>query len=256
MLEEKNDVESRTRLENVRELKSSILSYMENTDAPTLNGFLEEIALYTDIEQYDADADAVVMMTMHAAKGLEFPHVYLVGFEEGLFPGNRCIGDPEEMEEERRLCYVAITRAKQTLNISYARQRMLYGHTTSNIASRFVDELPEECIERRGGFKPRPERSYDEVSQVGGYGSGGYGGRAQRAPRPPRKEYSSLTGAAPKKAGIQFAKGDMIQHKAFGRGMVLTVIPMGNDALLEIAFDGIGTKRLMANTASQHMTKL
>ncbi len=255
MLEEKNDVESRTRLENVRELKSSILSYMENTDTPTLSGFLEEIALYTDIEQYDADADAVVMMTMHAAKGLEFPHVYLVGFEEGLFPGNRCLGDPEEMEEERRLCYVAITRAKQTLNISYARQRMLYGRTTTNIASRFVDELPEDFVERRGGFKPRPERSYDEVSQVGGYG-GGYSGQKQRAPRPPRKDYSSLTGAAPKQANIQFAKGDMIQHKAFGRGMVLTVLPMGNDALLEIAFDGIGTKRLMANTASQHMTKL
>ena len=210
MLEEKNDVESRTRLENVRELKSSILSYMENTDTPTLSGFLEEIALYTDIEQYDADADAVVMMTMHAAKGLEFPHVYLVGFEEGLFPGNRCLGDPEEMEEERRLCYVAITRAKQTLNISYARQRMLYGRTTTNIASRFVDELPEEFVEKRGGFKPRPERSYDEVSQVGGYG-GGYSGQKQRAPRPPRKDYSSLTGAAPKQANIQFAKGDMIQ---------------------------------------------
>ena len=252
MLEEKNDVESRTRLENVRELKSSILSYMENTDTPTLSGFLEEIALYTDIEQYDANADAVVMMTMHAAKGLEFPHVYLVGFEEGLFPGNRCIGDPEEMEEERRLCYVAITRAKQTLNISYARQRMLYGRTTTNIASRFVDELPEDFVERRGGFKPRPERSYDEVSQVGGYG-GSYGGHKQR---PPRRDYSSLTASAPKKANIQFNKGDMIQHKAFGRGMVLTVLPMGNDALLEIAFDGIGTKRLMANTAAQHMTKL
>ena len=123
------------------------------------------------------------------------------------------------------------------------------------IASRFVDELPEDFVERRGGFKPRPERSYDEVSQVGGYG-GGYSGQKQRAPRPPRKDYSSLTGAAPKQANIQFAKGDMIQHKAFGRGMVLTVLPMGNDALLEIAFDGIGTKRLMANTASQHMTKL
>ena len=105
MLESKDDVESRARLENVRELKSSIVSYCENTDLPTLAGFLEEIALYTDIEQYDAEADAVVMMTMHAAKGLEFPHVFLVGLEEGLFPGTRSLGDPEEMEEERRLCY-------------------------------------------------------------------------------------------------------------------------------------------------------
>ena len=110
MLEGKDDVESRGRLENIRELKSSIVSYCENTDMPTLSGFLEEIALYTDIEQYDAEADAVVMMTMHAAKGLEFPHVFLVGLEEGLFPGSRSLGDPEEMEEERRLCYVAITR--------------------------------------------------------------------------------------------------------------------------------------------------
>ncbi len=142
MLESKDDVESRARLENVRELKSSIVSYCENTDLPTLAGFLEEIALYTDIEQYDAEADAVVMMTMHAAKGLEFPHVFLVGLEEGLFPGTRSLGDPEEMEEERRLCYVAITRAKQSLTICYARTRMLYGRTTTNIASRFVDEIP------------------------------------------------------------------------------------------------------------------
>ncbi len=118
MLEEKDDVEARTRAENIRELKSSILAYMENTDTPTLAGFLEEIALYTDIEQYDPDADAVVMMTMHAAKGLEFPNVFLTGFEEGLFPSNRCLSEPEELEEERRLCYVAITRAKQNLVIS------------------------------------------------------------------------------------------------------------------------------------------
>ena len=144
MLEGKDDVESRGRLENIRELKSSIVSYCENTDMPTLSGFLEEIALYTDIEQYDAEADAVVMMTMHAAKGLEFPHVFLVGLEEGLFPGSRSLGDPEEMEEERRLCYVAITRAKQSLTICYARQRMLYVRTTTNIASRFVDEIPSE----------------------------------------------------------------------------------------------------------------
>ena len=128
---------------------------------------------------------------------------------------------------------------------------MLYGRTTTNIPSRFVDELPEECVERRGGFKPRPERSLEGNTLRGSYDS-----YHQHAPRPPRKEYSSLTGGAPKKGTPQFNKGDMIQHKAFGRGMVLTVIPMGGDALLEIAFDGIGTKRLMANTAAQHMTKL
>ena len=259
MLEEKNDVESRTRLENVRELKSSIVSYCEHTDMPTLSGFLEEIALYTDIEQYDAEADAVVMMTMHAAKGLEFPHVFLVGLEEGLFPGSRSLGDPEEMEEERRLCYVAITRAKQSLTICYARQRMLYGRTSTNIASRFVDEIPPDCVTRI----EQPKPSYDQPRDYGSFGRVSiYGDYASYSPRPaersqPKKSYSSLVPETKKKTpSVSFSKGEMVQHKAFGRGMVLSVIPMGGDALLEIAFDGVGTKKLMANTASQHMTKL
>ena len=119
-------------------------------------GFLEEIALYTDIEQYDPTADAAVMMTMHSAKGLEFPQVFLVGLEEGLFPGMRAIGEPEEMEEERRLCYVAITRARERLTISYAHQRMLYGRTNACMPSRFLKEIPEECVEHRGGYHPKP----------------------------------------------------------------------------------------------------
>ena len=261
MLEEKGDVESRTRAENVRELKSSIVSYMENTDTPTLAGFLEEIALYTDIEQYDADADAVVMMTMHAAKGLEFPNVFLVGFEEGLFPSNRSLNEPDELEEERRLCYVAITRAKKSLTLSYARQRMLYGRTTTNMPSRFVDELPQEVVKRAGSPRPAwqqqqpPERRCGSFGRVSIYGDT-YNDFSQIPARPkPQKDYSIHT--APKTAPKQsFAAGEMVQHEAFGRGMVLTVLPMGNDALVEIAFDGVGTKRLMANAASQHMKKL
>ena len=261
MLEEKGDVESRTRAENVRELKSSIVSYMENTDTPTLAGFLEEIALYTDIEQYDPDADAVVMMTMHAAKGLEFPNVFLVGFEEGLFPSNRSMNEPDELEEERRLCYVAITRAKKTLTISYARQRMLYGRTTTNLPSRFVDELPEEVVKRAGSPRPAwqqqqpPERRYGSFGRVSIYGDEYNDFSQVPARKKPQKDYSIHTAskAAPKQS---FAAGEMVQHKAFGRGMILTVLPMGNDALLEIAFDGVGTKRLMANTAGQHMKKL
>lgn len=255
MLEEKNDVESRTRAENVRELKSSILNYMENSDTPTLAGFLEEIALYTDIEQYDADADAVVMMTMHSAKGLEFPNVFLVGVEEGLFPGTRSLGDPDEMEEERRLCYVAITRAKQTLCICYARQRMLYGRTNSCLPSRFIDELPAQCIERVGVTPRRAETERYERPRANLYGDDGWyrpGGPAR-----PAKDYSTLTQTLKKpKTAASFAKGDMVMHKAFGKGMVLTVLPMGGDALLEIAFDGVGTKRLMANAAGAHMSKL
>ena len=217
MLEEKGDVESRTRAENVRELKSSILSYMENTETPTLAGFLEEIALYTDIEQYDPDADAVVMMTMHAAKGLEFPNVFLVGLEEGLFPSNRCMSEPEELEEERRLCYVAITRAKQHLVITYARQRMLYGRTTTNLPSRFVDELPAESVKRIGAPKPSYQqtepRQYGSFGRVSIYGDS-YNDFSQIPTRPkPQKDYSVHT--APKPAPkVSFAAGEMVQHKA------------------------------------------
>jgi DNA helicase-2/ATP-dependent DNA helicase PcrA len=157
MLESKPTEENKTRLENVRELKSSINAYAENAELPTLAGFLEEIALYTDLEEYNDSDDAAVMMTMHSAKGLEFPHVFLVGFEDGLFPGMRAIGDQEEMEEERRLCYVAITRAKQTLTITHAKQRMLYGRTNSALKSRFLREIPEDCVVFKGGTKIRSE---------------------------------------------------------------------------------------------------
>ena len=243
MLEQKDDVESRSRLENVRELRSSLVGYAENhpTDA-TLNGFLEEIALYTDIEQYDATADAVVMMTMHAAKGLEFPHVFLVGAEEGLFPGLRAIGEDAEMEEERRLCYVAITRAKKSLTITCAAQRMLYGRTTANKISRFVEEIPPECLEQ-----PLPQSR----PQMGGsipFAQPRHA--AQTAFRP------QIRPTAPKAEVPDYRPGDSVRHASFGKGMVLSVVKMGNDALLEIAFDEKGTKRLMARTASAHMEKL
>jgi DNA helicase-2/ATP-dependent DNA helicase PcrA len=265
MLQAKPTEENKTRLENVRELKSSINSYVENAEIPTLAGFLEEIALYTDIEQYNESDDAVVMMTMHSAKGLEFPHVFLVGFEDGLFPGMRAIGDQEEMEEERRLCYVAITRAKKTLTISHAKQRMLYGRTNAALKSRFLNEIPEDCVIHKGGYRPRPETS--SFSSFGGYGDsfGGYTSQYQRKPtaqeiaakeRMKRSEQSVFTTQNQKAAYPELNKGDMVMHAAFGRGMVLSVMKMGGDALLEIAFDDIGTKKLMAKTASAHMKKL
>ena len=220
---------------------------------------MEEVSLYTDIEQYDAGADAAVMMTIHSAKGLEFDHVFLVGFEDGLFPGLRSIGDAEEMEEERRLCYVAITRARKTLDISHARQRMLYGRTNSALASRFLKEIPEEYIQRKGGNRLQADKP-----SYGSYGTGSYGGQrpmsAQNAARREqikRSQKSSLTAApAPAPVRLELHKGDMVQHKAFGKGMVLTATKMGNDVLLEIAFDGVGTKKVFANTASAHMKKL
>ena len=244
MLENKPTEENKTRLENIRELKSSIISYVQNTESPSLAGFLEEIALYTDLEEYDAGDDTAVMMTMHSAKGLEFPYVYLVGFEDGLFPGLRSIGEPEEMEEERRLCYVAITRAKKNLTITYARQRMLYGKTNAALPSRFLKEIPEDIKLKKGGY----------------YAADSYSGYRSEAVARPVNFYNRKPNytipQAPSTPVLSLNKGDMVDHKAFGRGLVLSVMKMGNDALLEIAFDKIGTKKLMANTASAHMKKL
>jgi DNA helicase-2/ATP-dependent DNA helicase PcrA len=237
MLMQKDTEENKGRLENIRELKSSIRTYMENSDEPSLAGFLEEIALYTDIEEYSDQDDAVILMTMHSAKGLEFPHVFISGFEDGLFPGMRAISDREEMEEERRLCYVAITRAMETLTITYARQRMLYGKTTAALASRFLREIPGDCIHIRGAQ------------------SGGQNWAATRPAAAPQRPIPRQSEPVPVPV-LELRKGDLVMHTAFGRGMVLTVTKIGVDALLEIAFDQIGTKKLMLKTASQHMKKL
>ena len=192
----------------------------------------------------------MVMMTMHSAKGLEFPHVFLVGFEDGLFPGMRAIGDAEEMEEERRLGYVAITRAKQSLTISYARQRMIYGRTSASLPSRFLKEIPEECIVKKGGYRKQPESGY-------GYaGASGYRSPYRAPQKQPVKHPESPLVSGEKAPYLDLNQGDMVMHAAFGRGMVLSVVKTGGDALLEIAFDDIGTKRLMAKTASAHMKKL
>ena len=258
MLEQKDDLENRSRLENIRELKSSIVSYVDNTDAPTLGGFLEEVALYTDIEQYDKEADAVVMMTMHAAKGLEFPNVYVVGMEEGIFPGLRSIGEQEEMEEERRLCYVAITRAKKRLTLTSAHQRMLYGRTSSNRPSRFLGEIPPELLMAKKS--PRTQT-------YGVYGAGTRSGSMttswssaypteQKKSAPAAGFRSAAPQVSTKSAVPSYAKGNMVLHDTFGQGMVLSVMPVGNDAMLEIAFDQVGTKRLMAKAASVRMKKL
>ena len=229
MLQAKNTPDDRVRLENVQELRSSIVSYCDNAPEPSLSGFLEEIALYTDIEQY--------------AKGMEFPHVFLVGMEEGLFPGMRAIGDNAEIEEERRLCYVAFTRARKTLTICHARQRMLYGHTTANRASRFIEEMPPECPVER-------EYAPESAEATGGF----YTYRPARPSRPAAPAYTRPQNTP--KSSVQYSQGDMVYHDAFGRGMVLSVLPTGNDALLEIAFDQQGTKRLMANYAGAHMKKM
>ena len=246
MLQEKNDMESRGRLENVQELTSSILAFLEN---PTLSGFLDEVALYTDLDsQNDAD-NCVTLMTMHSAKGLEFPQVFVVGMEDGLFPGNRAMGEPEEMEEERRLCYVAMTRAKEKLTMTNARQRMLYGRTAPATASRFLSEIPESNSEWLSKPEPRPAPArWDDWSDDGStvsYVPVQHSG-AVRKP-------AAASASAPL---MKIQPGESVSHDAFGKGMVLSVRPMGNDALIEVAFDKVGTKKLMLKAAGSHLKKL
>ena len=269
-LREKDDVESRGRLENVQELKSSILTYLENAEGtePSLSGFLDEIALYTDLDSRADGDNCVTMMTMHAAKGLEFPQVFVVGMEEGLFPGNRAMGDGAEMEEERRLCYVAMTRAREKLTLTNARQRTLYGRTTPCMPSRFLNEIPEENMEWLSKPQPRSESWEERDSDYGDRGYGSYGGYGQRTtgsvvtrrePAEPKAgALRSATGAskaAPKAAAprMQIQAGETVEHDAFGRGLVLSVRAMGGDALVEVAFDSVGTKKLMLKMAAQHL---
>ncbi len=259
MLQEKDDMESRGRLENVQELTSSILAFLENDpENPTLSGFLDEVALYTDLDsQSDAD-NCVTLMTMHSAKGLEFPQVFVVGMEDGLFPGNRAMGDPEEMEEERRLCYVAMTRAKEKLTMTNARQRTLYGRTTPATASRFLNEIPESNREWLSKPEPRPTPArWDDWSDDGSTVS--YV-PVQPSANTPKRAMAEAGGVRKSTASsaplMQLKPGESISHDAFGKGMVLSVRPMGNDALIEVAFDKVGTKKLMLKAAGSHLTKL
>ncbi len=244
-LEAKGSDENNARIENVGELKTNIISYIKETGDTGLAGFLDEIALYTDMDTFDANSDCVTMMTMHSAKGLEFDHVFIVGTEEGIFPSVRSIGEPEDMEEERRLCYVGITRAKKSLTLSCARQRMIFGLTSSNNPSRFIEEIPSEYIERRESmrndcFGIRPDArshstmntkpsSYDKLKQI----------------IIPKQEH---------KPSDDFKTGDRVLHSAFGDGVITKMTPMGGDYLIEIDF-AAGTKRLMLRAAAQYMVK-
>lgn len=241
-LEESDDDKDASRAENVKELKSSIISYMKESGDDTLEGYLANVALYTDMDNYDKDADAVVMMTMHSAKGLEFPHVFIAGIEEGIFPNMRAIGESEEMEEERRLCYVAITRAKTRLDLVCARQRMLFGRTTANRVSRFVDEIPSEDIKKN---IPKGYAFSDRSRESATYAPP----QRQYHVAPPTEKETATT-AAP-----QFSVGDNVRHKVFGEGVIIKMIPMGGDYLVEINFENIGTKKLMLRAAVMYMTK-
>ncbi|MBQ7681789.1 MAG: UvrD-helicase domain-containing protein [Oscillibacter sp.] len=236
MLRDKADDESLGRLDNVRELKSSITAYMERApEDATLSGFLNETALYTDLDSAEFGNNAVTLMTIHAAKGLEFPVVYVVGMEEGVFPSSNALYNEDGIEEERRLCYVAMTRAKERLVLTNARQRMLYGETRSNRASRFLDEIPEEASHWEG------KRQSDAGARVS------YSWVAK-----PKSETPPASG----ETVFRVQPGDIVEHAAFGRGVVVEVMPLARDALVEIRFDGPGVKRLMLNAAAERMKKL
>lgn len=250
-LEKKGSAEDIARIENIGELKTNILSYMKDTGDESLAGFLDDVALYTDLDAMDKDTDCVTLMTMHSAKGLEFPVVFIVGAEEGIFPGLRSIGDPEEMEEERRLCYVAMTRAQTMLYLTCARQRMLFGKTTSNLPSRFVEEIPEEHLEKGGLLHSKRRDLFNDDYGTVPQPRYGERGRTEMRPAAPTRKAP----VAPPASAAKFVTGDQVVHKAFGPGVITKMTPMGGDALLEIAFDKVGVKRLMMKAAAPNMTK-
>jgi DNA helicase-2/ATP-dependent DNA helicase PcrA len=236
------------RKENLNELKGNLIRYEEESENPTLNGFLEEVALMTDIDNYNSDIDAVVMMTMHSAKGLEFPEVFIIGMEDGVFPGAQSIYNPADMEEERRLAYVGITRAKQRLYLTNTRTRMIFGSTSHNPPSRFIKEIPDELVNKTGVTSYASQRRERELDSGHGFDDERTGNR------PVRRGFSGQSVIAPKPtaptpATTSFKVGDTVKHKVFGTGVVLSAQAVGNDTLLEIAFDKSGTKKLMANYA-------
>ncbi|MBR4073149.1 MAG: UvrD-helicase domain-containing protein [Clostridia bacterium] len=252
--------EEQDRVENVEELGTVIKQFELENDEPTLSAFLEEIALVSDTDSLDEDDDKVVLMTIHSAKGLEFNKVYLVAMEEGIFPGSQSIyAGQSEIEEERRLAYVAITRARKNLTITNASSRMLYGSTSRNLPSRFLKEIPESLCSMTaqfGGdsfFSSYTPRRSEGQSYSGSFDrgdrsySGGYGYSSK-----PQKSYvASQSAAAPKSnaGGASYTAGQTVEHKVFGKGLILSVKPMGADSMLEIAFDTVGTKKIMAGYA-------
>ncbi len=239
--------ESRARIENIDELISKTVSYEEAMKAEgreaTLSGFLEEIALIADIDTVDPDQDYVLLMTLHSAKGLEFPYVYLAGMEDGMFPSSMCIfsDDPTDMEEERRLCYVGITRAMKELTLTSARQRLVRGETQYNKVSRFVREIPRELVELGTTIQehkpsmqetPSPKNSYMQMRQT------------FRA-----KPFEAQNFKVTKAASLDYGVGDTVRHIKFGVGIVKDIVEGGRDYEVTVDFDKVGVKKMFAGFA-------
>lgn len=243
----------RDRVENIEELISGALEYQKSSDEPTLTGYLEEVALVSDVDKYDESADAVILMTIHSAKGLEFPVVFIPGMEDGIFPGMMTItGSPEEMEEERRLAYVAVTRAKEKLYLLYAHDRTLWGRSGHNPPSRFLEEIPDQykICESPAARRRYSGDDFDDipVSRSKVYfstGAAGVAGGKSGFNDPPKKPSAPIE---------RFTEGDRVRHRIFGDGEILSVRDMGADIMYEVVFDTSGTKKLMATYAK--LTKI
>ncbi len=233
-----------TKIENVQELRTAIVQYMNNSEEPTLGGFLEEIALYTEADSDDGSDDVVTLMTVHSAKGLEFENVFIIGLEDGIFPGTRSFDSEADMEEERRLAYVAVTRAKKKLYITSARKRMIFGQTQRNVTSRFIREIGRELIDKIDSASEKliEEDRDNEVTEVQSLTL------QQQLARDKRQAHSSKGEAA------VYEIGERVRHSIFGDGTIISVKHMANDAMLEIAFEKVGTKKIMANYAK--LTKI
>lgn len=224
------------RKNNINELSSMFIKYQEEDADFELSDFLEDVALVADIDSYNEDDDAVVLMTLHSAKGLEFPIVFISGMEESVFPGNQSVYSEEDLEEERRLAYVGITRAKEKLYLLNARRRMLYGTTNRNQASRFLREIPLSVTD------DITVQSYVPHSKFGSFAQPAHSTSSSAA-----HKFGQVGGASA--SAQNYSAGDTVRHKAFGTGVVLSARAMGNDTMLEVAFDRAGTKKLMANYA-------
>ncbi len=245
-LETEKSVENQTRIENIKEFVSMVQDAVKNDAAITLENLLENISLVSDIDNYDESAETVTLMTLHSAKGLEFPNVFLVGMEEGIFPGMRAIGSEEELEEERRLCYVGVTRAKQRLFISYAKCRTIFGATKYTVSSRFISEIPDELLDKQ--FPKRVKQSFDRFDVLGGEAKPEFDKADKNLGRTRQK---------PAVSGVQsFAEGDKVVHTVFGGGVVKSAKPMGADLFLIIDFENVGEKKLLASYTGDKLEKV
>ncbi len=250
--------EAMGRMENIEEFRSKASEYVASVENPSFEGFLDNISLVSDVDNFDTEQDAVVMMTLHSAKGLEFPVVFMCGMEKGLFPSSMSEMEEGGMEEERRLCYVGITRAKQKLVMTAARYRTIYGQTTPQLLSPFVDEIPDELFEnpnQKTNFIAKsnnPSSAYNIVGGGAKYNQNYSFGKPAESVKSIVDKYSMFSASSlnqKQSADFDLKKGDKVSHRKFGNGMIISVTPSGGDYLVEVLFDNVGTKNLMASIA-------